>query len=80
MECLADEVIFDCIAFMKQELTKGNLMNSPNQVYSLDESSPWVVALKGQKKVRYRTSGNKTRYQSASGQCSPILLSCMLNN
>ena len=58
-------------------------MNSPNRIYNVDETgicldghAPRVVALKGQKKVRYRTSGNKNQVTviacvSASGQCIP---------
>ena len=83
MECLTEEVISDYFALLKEEMTKGNFMNSPNRIYNVDETgisldghAPRVIALKGQKKVRYRTSGNKNQITviacvSASGQCIP---------
>ena len=61
----------------------NQLMHSSNRIYNVDETglcldghAPWVVALRGQKKVRYRTSGNKSQVKiiacvSASGQCMP---------
>ena len=45
-------------------------MNSPSRIYNVDETqiclndhAPWVVALKGQKKVRYQTLDNKTQVE-----------------
>jgi len=58
-------------------------MNSSSRKYNVDKTgisleghAPRVVALNGQKKVRYRTSGNKNQVTviacvSASGQCIP---------
>jgi len=58
MKCLTEEVISGYFALLKQELTKGNFMNSPNRIYNVDEAgvsleghAPRVVSLKGQKKV-----------------------------
>lgn len=83
MNCLTEEAISDYFELLKAELTSNELMNSPNRIYNVDETgicldghAPRVVALKGQKKVRYRTSGNKNQVTviacvSASGQCIP---------
>jgi len=53
MECLTEEVISDYFTLLKEEMTKGNFMNSPNRIYnvgiSLDGYAPRVIALKGQK-------------------------------
>ena len=64
MNCLSEDVIADYFALLKEELTKNILMNSPNRIYSVDETqicldghAPWVVALEGQKEVQYRTVG-----------------------
>ncbi len=58
-------------------------MNSPGLIYNIDESGmplehrpPRVVTVKGQPKVRCRTSGNKSQVTvigciSASGQAIP---------
>ena len=64
MNCLSKDVIADYFALLKEERTKNILMNSPSRIYNVDETqicldghAPWVVALEGQKKVQYRTSG-----------------------
>ncbi|XP_065894182.1 uncharacterized protein [Dysidea avara] len=51
---------------LKNVLTENNLMDKPGQIYNVDESgmpldhrSLHVVARRGQRKVRYCTSGNK---------------------
>ena len=56
---------------LKDVLTEHNLMNSPAQIYNVDETgmrldhrAPRVVTKRGQKKVRCRTSGNKVKSQS----------------
>ncbi len=63
--------------------TENELIESPNQIYNVDETGmpldhrpPKVVAKKGQKKVRCRTSGNKSQITvigciSATGQAIP---------
>ena len=83
MNCLNKQVISDYFDLLKQELTTNQLMHSPNRIYNVDETgmcldahAPRVLALKGQKKVRHRTSGNKNQITviaclSASGQCIP---------
>ena len=45
-------------------------MNSPSRMYNVDETqicldghAPRVIALKGQKKVRYQTSANKNQVE-----------------
>ena len=64
-------------------LVENQLLNSPNRIYNVDETgialdghALRIVAKRGQKKVRYRTSGNKNQITviacvSASGQCIP---------
>ena len=83
MNCLNQEVISDYFALLKDVLTENELLNSPGRIYNVDETgialdghAPKVVAKRGQKKVRYRTSGNKSQITviacvSASGQCIP---------
>ena len=68
---------------LKDVLEKNGLMNQPGCIYNVDESGmpfehrpPRVVTAKGQRKVRYRTSGNKSQTTvigcvSAAGQALP---------
>jgi len=68
---------------LKKIFNEGDFWNHPEAIYNMDESgmpleprSPKVVAKKGQKKVRYQTSGQKQQitvigYGSATGQCLP---------
>ena len=68
---------------LKKTLEKNNLMKNPSQIYNVDETGmpldhhpPKVVAVKGQKKVRSRTSGNKSQVTviacvSATGHVLP---------
>ena len=65
MDCLNKDAMTQYFDLFKEVLTENNLMNSPGRIYNVDETgicldghAPRVVALKGQKKVRYRTSGN----------------------
>jgi len=67
MNCLNREVIADYFALLKDVLTENQLLNSPSTIYDVDETgmaldghASKVVAKRGQKKVRYRTSGNKS--------------------
>ena len=53
---------------LKSVLEENNLMNHPEQIYNMDETGiplnpkpPKVVALRGQKKVRYQCSGAKSQ-------------------
>ena len=68
---------------LHEVLEKNNLLNKPGEIYNMDESgmplehrSPHVLARKGQRKVRYRTSGNKSQVTvigciNAAGQAIP---------
>ena len=68
---------------LKEVLEEHDLMDSPGQLYNVDETgmpfdhgAPNVVAKKGQKKVRCRTSGNKSQVTvigrvSAAGHAIP---------
>ena len=83
MNCLTKEVISDYFSLLKDVLTENNLLECPSQLYNVDETgitldghAPRVIAKTGQKKIRYRTSGNKSQLTvitcvSASGQCIP---------
>lgn len=68
---------------LKEVLEEHDLMDCPGQLYNVDETgmlfdhrAPNVVTKKGQKKVRYRTSGNKSQVTvigcvSAAGHAIP---------
>jgi len=68
---------------LKNVPTENNLIDKPGQIYNIDESgipldhrSPHVIARKGQRKVRYCTSGNKSQIMlvaciNAIGQTMP---------
>lgn len=68
---------------LKDVLMENKLMESPGQIYNVNETGmpldhrpPKVVTKKGQKKVRCRTSGNKSQITviscvSATGQVVP---------
>ena len=68
---------------LKSILVDNDLMNKPGQIFNVDESgmplehqAPKVVARKGQKKVRYCSSGNKSQVTvvgciNAIGQALP---------
>ena len=68
---------------LKEVLEEHDLMDCPGQLYNVDEigmpfdhHAPNVVAKKGQKKVRYRTSSNKSQVTviscvSAAGHAIP---------
>ena len=73
-------------ALLKDTLKKHDLMNKPSQIYNCDESGmplehkqPKTIALKGTKKVRQLSSGNKTQITilgcvSASGHVIPPMV------
>ena len=68
MDCLNEEIMEDYFIMLKKTLLENDLMDKPEQIYNVDESGmpldhrpPKVVSQKGQKKVRSRTSGNKSQ-------------------
>ena len=83
MDCVNEESMEEYFAMLKKTLLENNLMNKPAQIYNVDESGmpldhcpPKVISEKGQKKVRSRTSGNKSQItviacMSASGHALP---------
>ena len=83
MDCLNKKVMNDYFDKLKKTLEENNLMKNPAQIYNVDETGmpldhhpPKVVAIKGQKKVRSRTSGNKSQVTviacvSATGHTLP---------
>ena len=83
MDSLNKQAITSYFDLLKGVLEENNLMNSPGQIYNVDESgmplnhrTPKVVAQKGQSKVRVRTTGDKSQITivgcaSASGQALP---------
>ena len=83
MECLNPDMMKQYFDLLKDALEKHGLMDSPAQIYNVDETGmpldhrpPKIVTKKGQKKVRYRTSGNKSQITvigcvSAVGQAIP---------
>ena len=83
MNCLNKEVISEYFHLLTEVLTENKLLDLPSRIYNVDETgialdghAPRVVAKRGQKKVRYRTTGNKKQVTviacvNASGQCIP---------
>ena len=70
MDCLNKDTMSQHFDLLKEVLTEKNLMNSPSRIYNIDEieicldgHAPRVVALKGQKKVRYRPSYSYCMHQ-----------------
>ena len=69
---------------------RNKLLNEPKRIYNVDKTGmpldyrpPKVVAYKGQKKVRTRTSGTKSQVTAiacinATGQVIPLLSFLML--
>ena len=83
MNYLSKKIMNDYFEKLKKTMEENNLMNNPSQIYSVDKTSmpldhhpPKVVAVKGQKKVRSRMSGNKSQVTviacvSATGHALP---------
>lgn len=83
MDCVNQAVISSYFDLLKSVLQEHELMQSPAQIYNVDETGvpldhrpPNVLAKRGQKKVRYRTTGNKSQITvvgcvSATGQAIP---------
>jgi len=77
------EALENYFSLLKSTLEENDLTNKPSQIYNVDESgvpldhrSPYVLTKKGQKKVRYISSGNKAQITvvgciNASGQAIP---------
>ena len=68
MDCLTKETMENDFELLKDTMVENNLMESPNRIYNVDEtgmplnrSAPKIVTGRGNKKVRYRTSGNKSQ-------------------
>ena len=83
MDCVSPETMKQYFDLLKDILDEHDLMASPGQIYNVDETGmpldhqpPKTVTQKGQKKVRCRTSGNKSQVTvigcvSAAGQAIP---------
>lgn len=83
MDCLNREVMNNYFALLKKIFTENDLLNSPDCIYEVDETGmpvdhrpPKVITKRGQKKVRSRTSGNRSQITviacvSAAGQAIP---------
>ena len=68
MNAMNRENLTNYFALLKECMEENDLMDHPERIYNMDESGipldprpPKIVALKGQKKVRYRCSGNKSQ-------------------
>ena len=83
MDSVNKETMENYFSMLKDTLEQYDLLNSPNQIYNVDETGmpldhrpPKIVTARGQKKVRCRTSGNKSQITiiacvSAVGQVIP---------
>ena len=82
-DSLHPETMKNYFELLMDVLFENHMINSLAQIYNVDETGmpldhrpPKIVAKKGQRKVRYRTSGNKAQITvigcvSASGQAIP---------
>jgi len=83
LDAMNEENVDNYFGMLKKVFDEGDFWNHPEAIYNMDESGmpleprpPKVVAKKGQKKVRYQTSGQKQQIAvigcgSATGQCLP---------
>ena len=83
MDCLNTITFNNYFANLKECLKENNLMDSSGQLYNVDETGipldhrpPKVVAKRGKRKIRCRTTGNKAQITvvgcvSASGHAIP---------
>ena len=83
MNAVNDENLTHYHQLLKDCLQTNGLLDHPEQIYNMDETGvpldpkpPKIVARKGQKKVRYRTSGKKNQITvlgcaNAVGQSQP---------
>lgn len=76
MNAMTKENITNYFDLLKSCIEENGLQNHPECIYNMDESGlpldpkpPKVIALKGQRKVRYRCSGNKSQI-TVLGCCS----------
>ena len=77
------EALNNYFKLLKEVMEENDLMDKPGQIYNVDESGmpldhrpPRVLTTKGEKKVRYHTSGNKSQITvigciNAAGQTIP---------
>ena len=85
-EMTTQDVFEGYFALLKETLENAKVIDKPAQIYNCDESGmplehkmPKTVAAKGTKKVRQRTSGNKTQITvlgcaSAAGHVIPPMV------
>ena len=83
MDSVNKETINSYFSLLKDTLEEYGLLNNPSQLYNVDETGmpldhrlPIIVTTRGQRKVRCRTSGNKSQITviacvSAVGQVIP---------
>lgn len=83
MDALSKKNLAHYFKLMKTEFDKYDFYSHPEAIYNMDESGvpleprpPKIIAKKGQKKVRYRTTGTKAQITvvgcgSATGQILP---------
>ena len=86
MAAINHETLMQYFQLLNDTLVEHNLLHSPSQIYNMDESgipldpkAPNVVAVKGTKKVRYRSSGRKGQVTivacgNAAGQVIPPMV------
>ena len=82
MDCVSKESMDNYFQLLKEVLDEHGLLDNPSCIYYVDETGmpleprpPKVVTVRGQKKVRVRTSGNKAQITvvsvSATGNTIP---------
>ena len=86
MAAVNQETLAQYFELLKDTLVEHNLLHSPSNIYNMDESgipldpkAPNIVAVKGTKKVRYRSSGRKGKVTivacgNAAGQVIPPMV------
>ena len=85
MDAVNKETMEHYFSLLEDTLADHNLLNSPTQIYNVDESGvpfdpnpPNIVAKKGSKKVRYQTSGKKRQVTivgcATAGQVLPPMI------
>ena len=86
MDSVNKETMDNYFSLLKDTLEEYDLLNKPSQIYNVDETGkpldhrpPKIVTTRGQRKVRCRTSGNKSQITviacvSAVGQVIPTFV------
>ena len=86
MNAMTEENLKNYFDLLRDCIVENGLKDHPERIYNMDESGipldpkpPKVIAVRGQKKVRYRCSGNKTQITilgccSGTGQAMPPFL------